>query len=216
MRAASTAAFFALSTPTVGDGNARRHLDDREQRVEPVEHAHRRAERNADHGQRRCEPRRRPAVLPQGRRRRSGPEATIGGRARVLRDRVGRAVCRAHVELPRDPDARRARRTRAACARGPTRSRRGCRPAARHGSLAHPSLVVAGIAPMSVRSSCPRLDRRRRRRSRALPHGVERDAGHRQDPAAVRDQPAVVARRAAVEDECAGAPRRGRYRRSGA
>ena len=70
MRAASTAALRALSTPTQADRHARRHLGDREQRVEPAGDRLRRRQRHADHRQRRCGRRPRPAARPTARRRR--------------------------------------------------------------------------------------------------------------------------------------------------
>ena len=55
------------------DRHARRHLHDREQRVEAVEHRHRRAQRDADHRQLACGRRRRPGARRRARRRRSAP-----------------------------------------------------------------------------------------------------------------------------------------------
>ena len=103
MRAASTAAFFALSTPTQATGTPGRHLHDREQRVEPVEHALRRAQRDADHRQ--------VGVRGDDARQRGGEagaadqdaQPTVARRLRVLGDRVRGAVGRAHLELVRDP-----------------------------------------------------------------------------------------------------------------
>ena len=86
------------------DGHARRHLHDREQRVEPV------ASRSATSAAGRRSPaarsarRRRRAAPPRGRRRRSAPSARARRAERAYSDdRVGVAVRRAHLELPRDP-----------------------------------------------------------------------------------------------------------------
>ena len=57
------------------DRHAGRHLHDREQRVEPVEHAHRRAQRHADHRQLGVRGDDARAARPRGRRRRSAPAA---------------------------------------------------------------------------------------------------------------------------------------------
>ena len=184
MRAASTAAFFALSTPDAGDRHARRHLHDREQRVEPVEHALRRAERHADHRQ--------VGVRGDDARQRGGeagaadqhPEPALARGRRVLGDGVRVAVGRAHLELVRDPALGRARRAPPASARGRTRSRRGSR---RRGLSRH------GWPPDGAMSRAVARARERDRR-RALvgerPGLLEivADAGHVEDPAAVRHQ----------------------------
>ena len=101
--AASTAAFFALSTPTQATGTPGRHLHDREQRVEAVEDALRRAERNADHRQ---------VGVRRDHARERGREAgaadqhaqpALARRLGVLGDRVRVAVRGADLELVRDP-----------------------------------------------------------------------------------------------------------------
>ena len=51
IRAASTAAFLGLSIADAGDRHARRHLRDRQQRVEPAGGGHAARERDADHRQ---------------------------------------------------------------------------------------------------------------------------------------------------------------------
>ena len=111
IRAASTAAFFALSTPTVATGTPGRHLHDREQRVEPVEDAHRRAERHADHRQLGLWRRRRRGARRRARRRRSAPGAR--GPRRCVRTRRPRRASGA-PSAPRTPRGCRVHRARRA------------------------------------------------------------------------------------------------------
>ena len=113
------------------DRHAGRHLHDREQRVEAVEDAHRRAERHADHGQVGVRGDDAREARPRGRRPRSAPAA----RARAPSARTRRP--RPAAGGPSAPRARRrsrarpARRAPAACARGRTPSRSGSRRGAR-------------------------------------------------------------------------------------
>ena len=150
MRAASAAAFFALSTPTVATGT-RRHLHDREQRIEPVEDAHPRAERHADHrevGVRRDHARERGGEAGAGDQH---PDPALPARRARTRPprpgRGGRSGPRARAGSRAPP----ARRALAASARSPTRSRPGSRPPA-------PQLRTcpsAAARPMSRRNRMP-------------------------------------------------------------
>src|SRR5215211_216804 len=84
------------------DGDAGRHLRDREQGVEAVEHRERRPERNADHRQ---------VAVRRGHAREGGGQARAADQhaqaasaraAAVLGDGLRLPVCRPHVELVRD------------------------------------------------------------------------------------------------------------------
>ena len=84
------------------DRDAGRHLRDREQRVEAVEHAEARAQRDADHRQVGV---RRDRAGQRGREAGAADEhaqAALAGGPRVLGDRIRRAVRRAHLELVAD------------------------------------------------------------------------------------------------------------------
>ena len=162
MRAASTAAFFALSTPTVATGTPGRHLHDREQRVEPVEHRHRRAQRHADH--------RKLGVRGDDPGQRGGEagaadqhlQPAAGSRTSRTRRRRRASDGPSAPRTPRRSRARRARRAPPASARGPTPSRRGSRPS---GSAIDRRRDVAPEADAFERDELDGRDTRGRARS---------------------------------------------------
>ena len=117
---------------------------------------------------------------------------------RVLGDRVRVAVGGAHLELVLDPALGRARPSPPASARGRTRSRRGSR---RVGS------DTRRLRPGDVGAVVRARERDRRRafvRDRAGLLELVGNAGHAQDPAAVRHQLLALPRGTRVEDERAG------------
>ena len=88
--------------PDRRDRDAGRHLNDREKRVEPIEDAHRGAERDADHRQLRMSG---DDTRERGRKTGSAdqhPKPAVGRRLRVLGNRVGVAVRGSNLELPAD------------------------------------------------------------------------------------------------------------------
>ncbi len=95
------------------DGHAGRHLDDREQRVEPVEHATATSAAGRRSPAAPCAPRRRRAARRRARRRRSAPAGrALPPRAHTRRPRRASGVPSA-PPAPRRCRARRARRQRA-------------------------------------------------------------------------------------------------------
>ena len=203
IRAASTAAFFALSTPTVATGTPGGIWTIESSASSPSSTRHRRAQRDADHrqlGVRRDDAR---AARRRARRRRSAP----AGRAAAPTSRTRRprraSGAPSAPRTPRRSRARRARRAPPASARGPTRSRRGSRPA---GSATRHRRDVAAELDALERDQ---LDRRVRA-GRAPPRPCcPVPVTERILPPFVTTR-AVPHRRAAVEDE---RPRRARRRR---
>ena len=195
MRAASTAAFFALSTPTVATGtpggictiessaSSPSSTDIDERSGTPIT------------GSSVCA-----ATTPGSAAARPAPQIStrrpaVRGRPRVLGDRVRRAMRRANLELPGDaarvelverrlhPLAIRLRADQDADDRISHRSPPRCR---------------FGSARLRM-SPCRPLHRLAR-----APPGSVGERCHREDTSAVRDQGSVTYRRAAVEDERAG------------
>ena len=199
MRAASTAAFLALSTPTVATGTPGGIWTIESSASRPSSTRHRGAERNADHRQLgvrgddagKC--RRQPGAADQHLRPRSAAVRAYSETASGVRcaDRTSNS----HGI----PFSRRARRARPACGPGPTRSRPGCRPGAQ-----------PWAAPPRCRSCAPPSKRSSRRPPRTR-SGARGDG--RPVPVTDRIRPPFVTRarahrRAAVEDEGAGGLRR--------
>ena len=195
MRAASTAAFFALSTPTVATGtpggictiessaSSPSSTDIDERSGTPITGSSVCAATTP--GQRRGEPRAADQHL----------QPAPGRALRVLGDGVRRAVRGADVELPADPARVELVHRAPACARGRTPSRSGSRRRLSH--LPPPRCPAAPARPRTRRGRPPRTRARApRRRWCRVPsrRGFCRHSSRRARPY----------RRAAVEDERAG------------
>ena len=190
MRAASTAAFFALSTPTAATGTPGGICAIASSASRPSSTLRRRAERHADHRQ--VGVRRDRARAARRRARAADQHAHARARApsvRTPRPRPGSGAPSARRTRTRSR-ACRARRSRPASARGRTPSRRGCRPPVRQPTGApfalRPRCRSGSAAPANAIRSAAAYAR--------VARVADRGAGRRhvEDPAAVRHEPVAV------------------------